>query len=128
MDNRAKITDALNNLLTCNRDDAFVIIEALPSKKFVQFAGSQREELCLDLPAQTLSETEFYRAVKLFQDIGVSGTEYPLLDQPGGQVVGHQFSFNKIFYSVTEATEIVEKIFSVVYLFPTDGDLNIIEE
>ena len=104
MANRARITEALSSLLVRRNDDAFVIIEHPESRKFVQFAGSASEQLLLDLPSQTLSETEFYSAVQLFRKIGIAGDEHDVLDEPDGQVVGKQFSFNVVFRSVADAT------------------------
>lgn len=127
MDNRSKIAEALSSLLVRRNDDAFVIIEHPETQKFVQFAGSATEPLLLDLPSQTLSEEEFYKAVQLFQKMGIIGDEHDVLDQPGGQVVGQQFSFNATFRSVADAAKTVEDIFTTVYGFPTDCDLEITE-
>jgi hypothetical protein len=74
------LTTALQTLLVQPNDAcAFVIIEDVESKKFVQFVGSLERPLLLDLPAQSLSETEFYRAVLFFRRRGVGGQEYELL-------------------------------------------------
>ncbi|QDT64742.1 hypothetical protein [Calycomorphotria hydatis] len=127
MDNRSKITAALSSLLVRRSDDAFVIIEHSETQKFVQFAGSATELLVLDLPSQTLSETEFYIAVELFRKMGVIGIDHDVLDKPGGKVVGQQFSFNKTFRSVDAATRTVEDIFAIVYGFPADCNLEITE-
>lgn len=127
MDTRSKITAALTSLLVRRSDDAFVIIEHPETQKFVQFAGSATEQLLLDLPSQTLSETEFYRAVELFRKLGVFGDEHDALDEPGGQVVGQQFSFNAIFQSVDDATNTVADIFTTIYGFSADCSLEIIE-
>ena len=128
MDNRAKISEALSSLLVRRNDDAFVIIEHSKTGKFVQFAGSATEKLLLDLPSQTLSEEEFYKAVELFRKMGIIGSEHNLLDKAGGEVVGRQFSFNAVFHSVPDATKTVEKIFAAVYGFPINCDLEIIEK
>jgi hypothetical protein len=127
MDNRSKITEALSSLLVRRSDEAFVIIEHQESKKFVQFTGSATEQLFLDLPSQTLSELEFYKAVQVFREMGVIGDEHSVFDGPGGRVVGQQFSFNAVFRSVAEATETVERIFATVYGFPVDCDIAVIE-
>lgn len=127
MDNRVKITEALSSLLIRRSGDAFVIIEHPETQKFVQFAGSATEQLLLDLPSQPLSELEFYKAVQLFRKMDVFGEEYDVYDQPGGQVVGQQFAFNAIFHSVDAAAKTVEEIFTMVYGFPADCNLKIIE-
>ena len=127
MNNREKITAALNSLLQRQSKDAFVIIEEAETKKFVQFLGSTTEPLTLDVPSQTLSELEFYRAVSFFQKIDVVGTESDLLDQPFGEVVARQFSFTKVFGSVMEATQVAEDIFDKVYNFPKNCNLVIVE-
>ncbi|AFY38151.1 hypothetical protein Lepto7376_1823 [[Leptolyngbya] sp. PCC 7376] len=127
MDNHSKIVNALLALLTRKNDDAFVIIKQLPTKKFVQFAGSITTPLLLDLPSQTLSEIEFYRAVKLFQQMGIEGSEYDLLDQPDGEVIGQQFTFNVVCNSAASGANLAEKIFTTVYEFPIDCDIDLIE-
>ncbi|NJN73624.1 MAG: hypothetical protein HC799_12855 [Limnothrix sp. RL_2_0] len=127
MDNHSKITVALSSLLRRRHEDAFVIIENPETKKFVQFTGSTTEPLMLDLPSQTLSELEFYRAVDFLRTIDVVGTETVLLDQPHGEAVSQQFSFNKVFDSVTDAAQTVEDIFAIIYEFPADCAITIIE-
>ena len=127
MNNLTKITNALSNLLTRTNSDAFVIIQHQATQKFVQFAIAEQRKLLLDLPAQTLSETEFYRAVSFFQKRGVSGEEYPLLDQPGGQVAAMQFTFNMTFTHVDDAAETAHKVLGEIYGFPADCEINIIE-
>ena len=94
-----------------------------PGCRCVKFAWSASEQLLLDLFYQTRSETEFYRAVELFRKLGVIGDEHVVLDEPGGQVVGRQLLFNVTFRSVDEATDTAQDIFSTVYGFPADCDL-----
>ena len=119
MDTNATIKSALASLLVQPDDaGAFVIIEDAASKKFVQFIGSRERPLLLDLPAQALSEAEFYRAVAFFHSRGVLGQEYEVFDAPGGRPVGEQFTFQLPVPSVDDATEVVFAVFEQVYLLP----------
>ena len=69
MDNTTAIKIALEKLRVQPEDaGAFVVIENLESGKLVQFTGSLDRPLLLDLPSQTLSEAEFYRAVAFSGD------------------------------------------------------------
>jgi hypothetical protein len=119
MDNTAAIKTALESLLV-QPDDAcaFVIVEDAESEKFIQFMGSIERPLALDLPAQTLSESEFYRAVEFFRRRGVCGQEYDLLDTTGSRRVAEQFTFQKELQSVEKAIELVLEVFEKVYLRP----------
>ena len=127
MDNHTKITNALSSLLNRTNDDAFVIIEQLPSGKFVQFTGSATDPLYLDLPAQTLSEEEFERATQFFLELGVEVSNHQLLDKPGGEVVAQQTSFNMVIHSVQDAANLVRQIFTVIYEFPVDCRIGLVE-
>jgi hypothetical protein len=119
MDNSAAIRRALDSLLAQPDDTgAFVIIEDAASQKFVQIAGSRERPLLLDLPAQTLSEVEFYRAVAFFKRRGVVGQEHELLDTPGGRPVTEQFTFQLQLESVSAAIEVVDALFVEVYRLP----------
>lgn len=119
MGSATTIKEALDSLLA-QPDDAcaFVIVEDAASKKFVQFVGSLDRPLLLDLPAQTLSEVEFYRAVAFFKRRGVVGEENEMLDKPGGRVVGEQFTFQLQLASSSDAIEVVDALFEEVYQLP----------
>ena len=127
MDNQALIRDALSALLVRTNDDAYVIIEHQQSGKFVQFAGPASELLLLDLPWQTLSETEFDRAVEFFRRLGIVGAEHDVFDEPGGRVVSQQFSFNMTIQTVDEASRIALDVLQNVFQIPRDCDLVITE-
>ena len=127
MDNLTKITHALSALQTRANDDAFVVIQHRATQKFVQFAIAEPKKLWLDLPAQTLSEVEFYRAVDFFRKRGITGEEYAVFDRPDGEVAGTQFTFNMSFSSAIEASTTASKILSEVYGFLSDCELEIIE-
>src|SRR5262249_42799028 len=119
MDNITAITTALKRLLAQPEDAMpFVIVENANTKKFVQFTGSLGSPLLLDLPAQTLSEAEFYRAVGFFRSRGVEGQQYELLDAPGGRPVADQFTFQLPLNSVAEAAEVTLALFAEVYRTP----------
>jgi hypothetical protein len=115
----ATVRKALDSLLAQPVDaGAFVIIEDAASQKFVQFIGSLSRPLLLDLPWQTFSEAEFYRAVAFFKKRGVVGQEYETLDAPGGRPVGTQYSFQLQLDSVSAAIEVVHALFREVYELP----------
>jgi hypothetical protein len=119
MDNTTAITTALQRLLAQPEDALpFVIVENAETRKFVQFTGSLKRPLLLDLPAQTLSEAEFYRAVTFFRRHGVVGQEYELLDAPGGLPVTEQFSFQLPLGSIADAAEVTLSLFDEVYHTP----------
>jgi hypothetical protein len=123
---RSKEIKAVLSELLCQPDDdwPFVLIEHNPSKKFVQFAGSVTRPLVLDLPWQTLSEAEFYRAVAYFRKMGVAGEEEDMLDAPSGRKVGKQFTFQMIFSDDVEgAIAAALPIFQEVYQFPGGCEL-----
>ncbi|MEZ5944231.1 MAG: hypothetical protein R3C18_22810 [Planctomycetaceae bacterium] len=126
-DQKSVIAAALSWLGTQTDDNPFVIIQHAETRKFVQFAGSARETLLLDLPYQTLSEPEFYRAVKMFRELGISGEEHDTYDRPDGNVVGQQFTFNMAFDSVDEAALTAQRVFREIYEYPADCPLEIIK-
>jgi hypothetical protein len=105
-------------------EQAFVIFEEKTSGKFVQFAGSSREGLFLDLPSQTLDESEMARAKAYFLELGVQAEEYDVFDRPGGRPVGRQCSFQKDFgRDVRAAASVVSEVFRRVYRFHPDVEL-----
>jgi hypothetical protein len=120
----AVIKSALESLVCQPQGDStFVVVAHPPSGKFVQFVGSASSPVMLDLPWQTMSEQEFYRAVKYFKQWGVAGQEYPVLDQPGGMPVGDQFTFQMTFRSMDTAVEVAWGVFQHVYQLPQDCSL-----
>ena len=125
--NRNRIRDALTALTSRANVNGFVIVEHQATGKFVQFTGSAGEPLVLDLPDQTLSELEFYRAVAFFREFRVEVREHELFDQPGGRVVGRLYSFNMEFGSVEHAVDVTMGVFERVYLVSPEARLVITE-
>jgi len=124
--NNKELSGLLSELLCQPEDDfPFVVVEEHASGKFVQFGGSATRPLFLDLPWQTLSEIEFYRAVAYFQRMGVAGAEEEMLDAPGGKVVGTEFTFQMSFRTVDAAVVVASAVFEEVYQFPSDKELSI---
>jgi hypothetical protein len=80
--------------------------------------GSLQCPLLLDLPAQTLSEAEFYRAVAFFRRRGAAGQEIEMFDAPGGRPVAEQFTFQLPLPSTEAAAEVVFAVFAEVYMLP----------
>jgi hypothetical protein len=127
-ENGKRVRAALTALLH-RENGSFVIFEEKKSGKFVQFAGSKRDDLNLDLPAQTLDRREDQRAEVFFKGLGVRPEEYDVFDGPGGKIAGRQRSFQKAFgRDVEAAATVVMQVFERVYQFPTDFELAIKEE
>ena len=101
--NIEKIQNALKRLAHSDLDDGFVIFSDKNSGRFVQFAGSNREGLLMDFPAQSLSESELETAQAVFKEYGSSLEASPLLDKPGGEVVDAHFGFSLHFGKEIEA-------------------------
>ncbi|MCW5777742.1 MAG: hypothetical protein KIS87_15000 [Phycisphaeraceae bacterium] len=104
-----RITTALQEVLSRN-DAAFAIIEHSQSGKFVQFAGSKREPLLLDLPAEALTPEEWERAERLFSSLGGTRTESGFQLETGRDAGG--------------AARIALRVFREVYLLPEDVELS----
>ena len=104
----ARITAALQEVLRRN-DAPFAIIEHPPTKKFVQFTGSARDTLMLDLAAQALTPEERARAEQLFVSLGGTQTE-----------VGFQLDTGR---DAEEAARITLRVFREVYQLPDDAEL-----
>jgi hypothetical protein len=118
MDDITAIATALHRLLAQPEGALpFVIVESVETKKFVQFSGSLGNPLILDLPAQALSEAEFYRAVAFFRSRGAVGKEYDLLDA-SGRPVAEQFTFQLPMKSAAEAANVTLSLFAEVYHRP----------
>jgi hypothetical protein len=127
MDNLELIKSSLQQLLLQPpADNAFLIIEQRPSGKFVQFIGSTSDPLFLDLPWQTLSEQEFYRAVGYFKRFGASGEELDQFDEQG-LPVEKGFSFQMTIPSIEMAVEVAWGVFERVYLFSKTCNLAVTE-
>ena len=110
------IREALIRLLS-RPSGAFVIIEEPKSGKFVQFAGSEKEPLLLDLPSQTLTQDEMKKAIAVFSELGYPGPEtFPVQEHPGGPPAGEQTSFVVTFgKDVDKATELAVAVLHRVY-------------
>lgn len=123
------IRGALTRLLT-RPSGAFVIIEEPNSGKFIQFAGSEKEPLLLDLPSQTLTQDEMKKAVAVFSELGHQGPEtYQTQDYPGGPPAGEQMSFVVTFgKDVDKATELAVAVLQRVYGFKEGTSLKLTEE
>jgi hypothetical protein len=126
--NLAKIQSCLRTILREENEFAFVIFAEKRSGKFVQFTGSAKQGLQLDLPFQTLSEAEIAKARAFFRSQGIEAREYELFDRPGGKVVGHQRTFKEdLGRDVRGAARMAQDIFEQVYQFPADFELEITE-
>jgi hypothetical protein len=109
---------------------AFLIVEDPGSGKFVQFAGSEREPLMLDLPAQVLSSEEMARAKAVFREFGHPGPEtYETRDRPGGPPTGTRTSFVVAFgRDVDKATELAVAVLHRIYGIREGAPLKLTEE
>jgi hypothetical protein len=123
---RERIVKELSNLLLRSNEDPFVIFEDTKTKKFVQFAGSTREQLLLDLPSIALSPPELERAKKLFAEYGVKLEQIPFSNYKGGPITGIESGFiMKLGKDVENAAEITLRVFSEVYLLPSNFKLGV---
>ncbi len=122
--NHAKIKSALAALMCRDNEDAFLILMEKHTGKFLQFSGSARQPLILDLPAQALDHDQAQKAESYFQELGIRAVEYEMFDAPGGKVVGRQRSFQKsLGRDVEAAARIAENVFEYVYEFPANFEL-----
>ena len=125
--NDKKLHEALVRLMN-NPDGEFVIASDSLSNKFIQFSGSSKKSLIVDLPIQTLSPDEIKRAARLFSEYGVNHERWAVLDEPDGGKVGIQAGFNlKVGRDIKKAVVIAMKVFSEVYKFSDDFNLDIEE-
>lgn len=128
VNNHQEIESALSRLLSRTDGNAFVILEHKASGKFVQFAGSKSEPLLLDLPRQALNSAELERAMVLFRGLGSDLEESPILDRPGGEVIGTQSGFQlKLGQDTKQAADLALRIFAEVFQLPRDSPLSIEE-
>jgi len=115
------LRDVFKKLLKQKNANAFVVIEELASKMFVQFAGARDVDLLLDLPHQPLGDDGMKRAGELFAEYGVNEPEKNYLYDENGNI-----SFTQITYQmdlgkdVDKAAEITKAIFENVYMFSPD--------
>ncbi|WP_029247896.1 hypothetical protein [Schlesneria paludicola] len=114
---------AFNSLLSQGELGSFVVIEHPVMEKFVQFALCDSGGLLLDLPAQVLSEREFYNALRAFQGTNVVGSEFGVFDRPDGIEVARQYSFNATFSAADEAVSVVKLIFEKVFEISFNDEL-----
>ncbi len=128
MTNIERIEKELNTLLARINEDAFVIIEEVLTKKFVQFSGNKAMQLLLDLPSQTLNKKEIKRAETLFIEFGLPIETYPTYNRPGGKKVALQRSFiMELGNDTRKAALIAMRIFKEVYGFSDSFNLAIEE-
>lgn len=128
MSHQEQISQALSGLLQRSNEDAFVILEDTKTKKYVQFAGSTREPLILNIPFIAFTPLELERAKKLFEEYKIKSEETPVSDYKGGPVTGKLSQFNmNLGNDIKRATEIALRIFSEVYMLPPDFKLGVEE-
>ena len=125
---RDRIEKALLTLHTRINDDGFVIFSEAGSEKFVQFMGGGGEPLLLDLPRQTLSNTEFSRAGAFFRELGIEGPDVRQLKPIGEGEPFTQISFNMEFQDPKRAADVAIRIFLRVYRFDPEFELVLQEE
>lgn len=116
------LQQALTDLLFRGGPDSFVLIEALPSGKFVQFGRGP--VLILDLPLAALEDEEAQRAAAFFADLG---EEFPReYEAPHPETGKMQFgaTYDHDFQGdVLAATRAALEVFRKVYRLPRDVEL-----
>lgn len=105
-----RIIAALQEVLRRN-DAPFAIVEHVQSGKFVQFAGSARDPLLLDVPVQALAPDEQERAEQLFAALGGTQSES-----------GFQLETGR---DAGEAARIALRVFREVFQLPHDAELTV---
>ena len=126
MNNSERITQELTSLLSRSNKDAFVIFEDKKTKKYVQFSGSIREPLLLNLPAVALSSSELDRAKQLFAEYNIKLEKSPHGDFEGGPVTGYDYQFfMELGKDANKAASITMRVFSEVYLLPQNFNLGV---
>jgi len=114
---KGKIKESLKRLLLRTNDDAFVIFSECKTNKYCQFANS-KNGLFFDLPFLTLSDEEVKRAEVVLAKHGIHKAVYcPMYDPSGKEIQGWKAFQKELGDNVDMATEIVIDIFSEVYQF-----------
>ncbi len=123
--NRLTMTRALAALLKRRYKNAFVVFEERLSGKFVQFAGSEKGTLLLDIPQQALDEEEITRAKQLFDNLGIDNpVELDQIDPKTKKVVGKRIAFRMALgKDVKLAADVTVRVFAQVYRFPNNFEL-----
>ncbi len=126
MANADKMERALDALLAQTNEDAFVIFEETSTKKFVQFAGNDHEQLLLNLPAQTLNATELEKAKTLFKEYAIEFKAIPATRAWPIPTLQKEFDM-KLCRDTKKAALIAMRIFKEVYGFSDNFSLGIEE-
>lgn len=113
--NEQAIADALRDLLERSGPQAFVIFLDARSGNFVQFIGSKKEPLVLDLPFTSLSDEEMQRASYYFKGLGFEDAE------------GEESFSVTLDQDVQQATQLAAGVFHSVYQSEPDFSLKIEE-
>lgn len=126
--NLTRMETALQKLTRRDNADAFVIFTDNHSGRFLQFAGSQHEDLLLDLPGQILTSEQLEIAGRLFQKRGANLEMAALLDKPGGDPAGLHLGFNLEFgHDYRTAARTALDLMCEIYSLDEDFDL-LVEE
>ncbi len=126
--NLTRMETALQKLTQRDNADAFVIFSDNHSGRFLQFAGSQHENLLLVLPSQTLTSAQLEIASRLFQQRGANLEMTELLEEPDGEPAGLHFGFNLEFgHDYQTAARTALDLMCEIYSLDEDFDL-LVEE
>jgi hypothetical protein len=110
------VRETLERLLSSD-ETAFVTIEPMSTGKFVQFVGSARAGLTLDLPVSELDDLERQRAQAYFQQVGGQVREWyddPFEDE---EEFSPSFSFVlELGRDVHRAAQVSVEIFEQIYV------------
>ncbi len=121
------ILSALDRVLSRPDDNSMVVVANFSGTKFVQFSSSGGE-LCFDLPAGALDESEMYRAIEYFGQAGQQLQQYRLQETPGGRETTTQQSFQvNLADDPKSAAKLAMDVFDTVYGLPADSPL-VVEE
>jgi len=127
---RHDIEAALHALSTRRNDDAFVFLEDVRTRKYVQFGGGEGRPILFDLPAMALKPEEMKRAVAYFEALGRGSLEtFDVAKREGGVPIdrGETYQIRFSPEEAARAAEVALEVFERVYRLPADFTLAIDE-
>ncbi len=123
LDQNDQIKKAIQDLLVRTNFDAFLIIEDPKTKKYVQYATSEKDGLYFSLPTIMLSDEEIERARLVLGEYDIHLNH----EHKGDRSYAMQEFAKSLGQDVDLATELVSRIMLEVYLFEPSIQLSLIE-
>lgn len=125
--NAHMIREGLESLLRVEGRPVYLTIEDLDTGKILQFAGSQREKLYMNLPAKNFSESDIRRAMSVLNPYNIAYEEERLyLDEEGRNEGDSLRTFSKnLGDNIGLALEICSKVFFDIHRSKEDIHLRV---